>query len=264
MASKQRIPIVGVIGGDDQSGCARLVGRELAKNGCVVLTGGCAVDNRTETKYAAIMGTLDAERCGEGVSRYIGILPNTSKTSFVFEYLSPRQLVIHSGLSSMDRDPLNGITPDVLVCFAGGPGTICELVFGIASGREAIFHGDCAKLLLDKCTTGRQRAEIKRGMLRVLANWQPYLSFLAGDGNTIIDILIEYLRKAVSRKPLMFAPEIVQAALQALPNKLSDVPAFPGLPCARRRQQVDEFTLWWKSFSQDSTHEEIQKSSATR
>ncbi|CAF3422588.1 unnamed protein product [Rotaria sp. Silwood1] len=149
----------------------------------------------------------------------------------------------------MDRDPLNGITPDVLVCFAGGPGTICELAFGIISGRESIFHDDCAKQLLDKCTKGRQRTEIKRGILRVVANWQSYLSFSMGDGNKIMDILIEYLHKAVTRNPLTSAPEIVQAALQALPNKLSDVPAFPGLPCARRRQQVDEFASWWKSLS---------------
>ncbi|CAF0753940.1 unnamed protein product [Didymodactylos carnosus] len=112
----RRVSVVGVIGGDDGSGCARLVGRELAKNGCVVLTGGCAKDNRSETKYAAIMGALDAEQCSEGLARYIGIMPGSTTGELRFECLSPRQLVIHSGLSSMDRDPMNGITPDVLVC----------------------------------------------------------------------------------------------------------------------------------------------------
>ena len=69
--NSRRIPVVGVIGGEDQSGHARLVGRESARNACVVLTGGCLVNGRNETKYAAIMGALDAEQHGEGIARFI-------------------------------------------------------------------------------------------------------------------------------------------------------------------------------------------------
>ena len=38
--------LVGVIDGEDRGGCARRVGRELTKRGCVVLTRGGARDGR--------------------------------------------------------------------------------------------------------------------------------------------------------------------------------------------------------------------------
>jgi len=242
-----------VIGGDDRSGCARLTGRELAKNGCVILTGGCAVDGRSETKYAAIMGTLDAEQYGEGIARYIGIMPKINKDNFDFEYLSPRQFVIHSGLSSMDRDPLNGITPDVLICFAGGIGTICELAFGIAAGREAIFHDNCAQILLDQLIKSRRRAEIQRELSQVAEKWQSHLQLPNDYGSRITDIVTEYLHKAVHRVQLISAAMIVQAALQMLPNKLPDIPAFPGVPGVHYQQQIQKFASLWTALANDLT-----------
>lgn len=253
--NSRRIPIVGVIGGTDQSGRARLVGRELAKNTCVVLTGGCPVDGRNETKYAAIMGTLDAEQHGEGIARFIGILPKNDKQNVTFECLTPRQLVIHSDLSSLDRDPINGTTPDVLICFDGGPGTICELAFGIAVGREAIFHGHCVQNLLDKCTHDRH-AEIKQTLSQVAAKWKSHLQLPNDGGDTIINILIEYLRKAADRVPLTSASAIVQAALRILPKQLSDIPAFPGLLDSRHKQQHQrEFIVCWAALSSDMVEE---------
>jgi predicted Rossmann-fold nucleotide-binding protein len=202
--ASRRIPLVGVIGGEDQSGCARLVGRELVKNNCVVLTGGCPIGDRNKTKNAAILGAIDAEQHGEGIARFIGIMPENGKQSFSIECLTPRQLVIHSGLSSLDRDPINGTTPDVLICFDGGPGTICELAFGIAVGREAIFHGHCAQNLLDKCIKSRQ-TEIKPILSRVAAKWQTHLQLPDSGGDAIINMLTDYLRKAVDRVPLTSA-----------------------------------------------------------
>lgn len=90
--SSKRIAVVGVIGGEDRSGCARLIGRELIKHGCVVLTGGCPIEGRNKTKIEAIMGALDAERHGEGVARFIGIMPKKNKQDFCFECLTPRHL----------------------------------------------------------------------------------------------------------------------------------------------------------------------------
>ena len=255
LPTSRRIPVVGVIGGEDLSGCARLVGRELVKNRCVVLTGGCPIDDRNETKLAAIMGTLDAEQHGEGTARFIGIMPKNDKQNVTFECLTPRQLVIHSGLSSLDRDPINGITPDVLVCFDGGPGTICELAFGLAVGREAIFHGHCAQNLLDKCI-GSRRDEIKQTLSQVAEKWQLHLQLPNSDGDTIINILIEYLRKAASRVPLTSATAIVQATLQILPQQLSDIPAFPGLLDSRHKEQHQrEFAVYWAALSSDMVQE---------
>ncbi|CAF3285740.1 unnamed protein product [Rotaria socialis] len=77
------------------------------------------------------MRVLDAEQHREGLTRYIGVLRNSTDGNVHFEQVSQRQRLIHSNLRSMNRNPANGITPDVFVCFAGGPGTICELDFGI-------------------------------------------------------------------------------------------------------------------------------------
>ena len=245
-----RMPLlVGVIGGDDGSGCARLVGRELTKYGCVVLTGGQARDGRTETKYAAMMGTIDAEQHGEGTARYIGVIPQSLNGQFGFQYLSSTQLLIYTDLSSMDRDPINGMTPDVLVCFAGGPGTLCELAFGIAAGREVVFHNCSAQILLEKCTTGKDRANTKRAILQVMDHWKKHLQLPAGKDQTIFDDLVDYLRQAVTRKPVFTASEIVQNVMQVLPRTLSDVPAFSGLPGGQHEQQIRQFTAWWKTLA---------------
>lgn len=172
-------------------------------------------------------------------------------------------LIIHSGLSSLDRDPINGTTPDVLVCFDGGPGTICELAFGIAVGREAIFHGNCAQNLLDKCIKSR-RPEIKQPLSQVAAKWQTHLKLPKNDGDAILNILIEYLRKAAGREQLTSATKIVQAALQMLPNQLSDIPAFPGVLDSHRKQQLQrEFAQYWTVLSSDTNQEKTDPKVAT-
>ena len=182
-------------------------------------------------------------------------MPKNNKQNVTFECLTPRQLVIHSGLSSLDRDPINGTTPDVLICFDGGPGTICELAFGIAVGREAIFHGHCAQNLLDKCTHNRH-AEIKQILSQVAEKWQSHLQLPNSDGDTIMNILIEYLRKAAGRVPLTSAAAIVQAALRILPKQLSDIPAFPGLLDSRHKEQHQrEFAVCWAALSSDVVEE---------
>lgn len=252
----RRIPVVGVIGGEDRSGCARSVGRELVKNRCVVLTGGCPIDGHNETKHAAMMGALDAEQLGEGTARLIGIMPKNNTQNLIFECLTPRQLIIHSGLSSLDRDPINGITPDVLVCFDGGTGTLCELAFGLAFGREAIFHEHCARNLLDKCI-GRRRSEIEQTLSQVAAKWQTHLQLPNSDGGAMIKILIDYLRKATSRAVLTSAATIVEAALQMLPNPLPDIPAFPGLLHSRDKEHQREFAIYWSTLSSNTIQEQI-------
>jgi predicted Rossmann-fold nucleotide-binding protein len=250
--NSRRIPLVGVIGGEDRSGCPRLVGRELIKNNCAILTGGCPIGDLDQTKNAAILGALDAEQHGEGIARFIGIMPEIGKQCFSIECLTPRQLLIHSGLSSLERDPINGTTPDILVCFDGGPGTICELAFGIAVGRQAIFHEHSAQNLLEQCIKTR-RDEIKQILSAVDKKWRTHLNLPDGGGDAIMNILTDYLRKAADRVPMTSATEIVQATLQILPKQLSDIPSFPGvLDLHHKQQQQHEFAIYWASLSSDN------------
>ncbi|CAF1503009.1 unnamed protein product [Didymodactylos carnosus] len=210
------------------------------------------MDARNETQYAAIMGPFDAEQHGGGVARFIGVMPHNSNRDLTFECLTSTQLVIHSGLSSLDRDPINGTTPDALICFGGGLGTICELAFGISAGREAIFHENCAQNLLDICTKNK-RDDIEQILSQLAVEWQTHIQLPDGGAVAIIDILTEYLRKAVDRVPLTSAPPIVQAVLDILPNQLPDIPAFPGLlDSHRKQQQLREFATLWTILSKDA------------
>ena len=38
-----------------------------------------------------------------------------------------------------ERDAINGVTPDVLVFFAGSSGTLCELAFALQAKRPVLF-----------------------------------------------------------------------------------------------------------------------------
>ena len=245
---KQRLPLVGVIGGDDQTGSARLIGRELIKRKCVLLTGGYPLDYSTGTNCSALVGALDAEKHGEGTARFIGVIPHALKINVIFECLTDRQLVIHSQMDSLDRDPINGTTPDVLICLAGGPGTICELAFGIAAGREVVFHEHSAQMLLDQCRS--RRTQIQQILSDVAAKWKMHLKLPDGDGDVLFDDLTKYLEGATKRVPLTSAATIVEAALKLLPDPLLDVPAFPGiLDSDLNRKYQDEFVKYWMTLS---------------
>lgn len=117
---------------------------------------------------------------------------------------------------------LEWTTPDVLICFNEGTGTICELAFGLAVGRQAIFHDNCAQNLLDKCI-GERGAKIEQTLSRVSAKWQTHLQLPNSNSDAMIKILIDYLRKATRHALLTSAETIVEAALLMLPSQLSDI-----------------------------------------
>jgi predicted Rossmann-fold nucleotide-binding protein len=114
--------IVGVIGGDEsaQVGAARQVGAEIAKVGQIILTGGTPV-NTNDVKNAALWGAHQAEKTGTGSSsvraRMIGIL-NSEQVDWNTPH--PCRLFLKTGLTSFERDAINGLTPDVLIVFQGG------------------------------------------------------------------------------------------------------------------------------------------------
>lgn len=114
MAKKRQILVIG----NNENGCtpelekiAYDVGMEVARSGCVLITGGLG-----GVMKAAAHGAHDA--CG----LIIGIIPQND-SSFANEYCD---VVIPSGLG-LARDFLNALSADGVIIIGGGSGTLSEM-----------------------------------------------------------------------------------------------------------------------------------------
>jgi predicted Rossmann-fold nucleotide-binding protein len=141
--AKRRL-IVGVIGGDDNMRRGEKLGREIARRGWILLTGGQVLERAVvaatgAVKDAAMLGADAAESEGNGAvaARLAGILP--SKT-VQWRRSSARRLFLETGLSHNVRNVITGRTPDIVVAFGGSQGTLAEVAFAKAAGREVVFY----------------------------------------------------------------------------------------------------------------------------
>jgi predicted Rossmann-fold nucleotide-binding protein len=140
--------IVGVIGGDEsvQVEAARQVGEEIAKASQIILTGGMPLDSN-EVKNAALWGAHQAERRSRWFTsvraRMIGILKSKQVE---WDTAHPCRLFLKTGLTSFERDAINGLTPDVLIVFQGGRGTLCELAYAVAASKPIRYYKSVAQL----------------------------------------------------------------------------------------------------------------------
>src|SRR6202035_5244467 len=119
--------IVGVIGGDDNMRRGEELGREIARRGWILLTGGQLLERsivvpRGAVKDASMLGADSAETESGGAlaARLVGIIP--SKT-VQWRQPSARRLFLHTGLPHNVRNVINGRTPDIVVAFGGRGGT---------------------------------------------------------------------------------------------------------------------------------------------
>jgi predicted Rossmann-fold nucleotide-binding protein len=148
--SSRRI-VIGAIGGDKQPDTFDFqLGGAVARAGCILLTGGhpssCA-----EVKNAAMQGAILEEAGGQAVvARLIGVIPSPPpadwrgppphRLSVLGSSPEPRKLFLDSEQSHNLRNVINGVTPDVVVAFGGGAGTLSEIAFARAAGRIIFFH----------------------------------------------------------------------------------------------------------------------------
>jgi len=135
----QRRIVIGVIGGDGLKEAVLSFGKAVAEQGCILLTGGKLQKDESESgevKDAAMFGAKSAEATG-AVARLIGILPNNeSKEIWV---TTDHHLFLDTGLTHNIRNVINGLTPDVLVIFGGGGGTLAEAAFAVAANKPIFF-----------------------------------------------------------------------------------------------------------------------------
>ncbi|MGY2492222.1 SLOG cluster 4 domain-containing protein [Cupriavidus sp. CP313] len=133
----ERRVIIGAIGGDKQKGAAQEFGRAVAQAGCILLTGGGDQDD-DEVENATVHGALAAQRDKSAVARAVGILP---AEGVAWDWRSPTHLLLYTGAPHNVRNVVNGVTPDVLVAFGGSRGTLAELGFAAAAGKQLFFYG---------------------------------------------------------------------------------------------------------------------------
>lgn len=150
-----RVAIIGVVGKSnvDQSrlgllDSARTVGCLIAESGNIVLTGGHHDFKEESVKHYALLGAFDASKAGRKVG-VLGIPPGKMSTALrksigdVEENYSVDQLRYwvypHTGLSSGERNPLTGKTPDILIALYGKEGTPQEVSEAIQAGRHVVF-----------------------------------------------------------------------------------------------------------------------------
>ncbi len=121
-----RRPIIGVIGSAQCDreiyNVAREVGREIARQGCLLICGG-------------LTGVMEAASCGakEAGGTTIGILPGSSKET-ANPYIDI-PIVTNLGFA---RNAIIALTADALIAVSGGYGTISEVAFGLKAGK-AVF-----------------------------------------------------------------------------------------------------------------------------
>jgi predicted Rossmann-fold nucleotide-binding protein len=208
-----RLPIVGVIGGNRQPSevvaQAQAIGLAVVERSAILLTGG-EPSAKPDVKDAAMNGAKRA-----AVARLVSILPSPT----VSLSCEGHHLRLLTGLTSYERDAINGMTPDALVVLCGGAGTLCELAFAAVATKPIRFFRSVA-------------------MLRAMR-----------DDRVQRAKLIEALNAACARYPLVSPKEalreldaclrgtdepgdeaaVVHAALAAVPAGLRES-SFPGIP----------------------------------
>ena len=224
-----RKTIVGIIGGDDRRDQAMSVGKAVAVCGAILLTGGGAPEESlkgTQAKDAAMAGYRKATGQTRGM---VGILPSTRENWDIST--SPGSLFLGTGMSSYERNAVNGLTPDIVIAFRGGEGTLCELAFA--------FWANAPVLLADSLEHHRKkfREHKTKGSLQVALEAASNCYDKIGPGRVDAGELLLLLGRALddsSEDRLSTTPYSVDALrkeLQALPPELGHT-GFPGLPGA--------------------------------
>jgi uncharacterized protein (TIGR00725 family) len=124
---------IGVMGGatgvisPEHLAKARDLGRAIARNGCVLVTGACP-------------GLPLAAACGAKQEKglVVGISPGLSLDEHVSKYRSPREfhdVLIFTGSGLMGREVVNIRSSDIVVIIGGRSGTLGELAIAYDEGK---------------------------------------------------------------------------------------------------------------------------------
>jgi hypothetical protein len=215
----ERRPVIGIIGGGDRRREAQNLGADAAACRAILLTGGTPNDD-DNVKNAAMFGFRNAMGSMSGL---IGILPSCSTAWDTTS--SPGSLFLSTGLTSYARDPINGLTPDVVIAFRGGEGTLCELAFAALAKKQILF-ADSRAHHYKKFLEHRQAA--LKVALTDACDAYPVFGGRKISPNDLMSLLNAMLcRDGIGA--IKYSVSALQKALAALLRPL-DRTGFPGLP----------------------------------
>ena len=178
-------------------------------------------------------GARSAEATG-AVARLVGILPSDKDKELWVA--TSRCLFLDTGLTHNIRNVINGLTPDVLVIFGGGEGTLAEAAFAVAANKP-MFFGDLSasrnrliknfkKYFVDGANSERDVDLYLRAPLAEDAYRD------AWNGPLAVDELKSRLDSFLTNAPTTaVAPtELVKACIAAAKDAARGPTGFPGLP----------------------------------
>jgi uncharacterized protein (TIGR00725 family) len=122
--------VIGVMGGafvdSDVLENAREIGRLIAEEGFVLLTGG---------RNAGVMAEASLGASGAG-GLVIGILPGDSATN-----AAPHvDVAVVTGMGDA-RNSINVLSSRIVIALPGGPGTVSEIALALKAGRPVVLLG---------------------------------------------------------------------------------------------------------------------------
>ncbi|NGO54718.1 hypothetical protein [Allomesorhizobium camelthorni] len=238
-----RKPIIGVIGGNqvqhDIVSAAEAVGRAVAMEGAVLLTGGQPTEGN-DVKRAAMRGAFAAQGVGAATARLIGVLPSAESAPRL-GIDAATQRFIETDLSSFQRNPINVLTSDAIIVMVGGGGTLAELGFALVACKPVFFAGSFGALTN---TIVAEREKMRQALIKGIPK---YVEFC---GRPLTYELVQ------ARLERLFAPdnrisgtdcdvekaarELVQKAIDGLGDAYRFLESgFPGLPSVLTKQDLE-------------------------
>lgn len=244
--------IIGVVGGNKLNGAverhivesARECGGAIVRKGALLLTGSWPGPvGKPEVKRAAMLGAIEAMPGPGDPARIVGIIPKGEIVgqAWAAEAMA-RQWMINTSLSSAGRNPINGMTPDLVIAFPGGKGTASEVAFALAAERKVFYApsdlllraavGAESAALVEDLESGvdgcRQIGLSNRNVVR--------LDNLLKDGLSNWDDVVEQLIKESSPNGRAYGIEIPSGFPDRVPTETS-------------RVTKDDFETWLQRMS---------------
>ena len=237
-----RKAIVGVIGGngvpESTERAAERAGCAVARAGAILLSGGWAAE-APEVKCAAMRGAMATEVEEGCTARLIGVCPGDEPGR---EVKSSTKWLMKTGLSKNERNLINGVTPDVLLMFEGGPGTLSELVFAFAAHKPVLYIGSTTALDAAMRKTEAVSDKVDAAIARFRGALAQSVLNRAKRAARNLEVLKGYCHTQISEPPLLesspddtlndtWAVDLVTCALSAVPQgTLARRADFPGIP----------------------------------